>query len=250
MPAAQPLADNDYASFGYTVAEAQPSERVAFVRKTYTHLAVAVYAFAALEWVYFQSGIAEKFLGLLQGVPYAPLIMLGAFIAVSWVADSWARSDASPALQYAGLFGYVIFESLFFIPILWFAQTMSVNVAGVGDVNVIGAAGVATIAMFGLLTAIAWFSGTDFSFLRSALFFGGIAAMALIAISIFFGMHLGVWFTVAMIAFAAGYILYDTSNVMHHYQPNQHVAASLALFASVALMFWYVLQLFMSFSDD
>ena len=74
--------------------------------------------------------------------------------------------------------------------------------------------------------------------------------MALIAISIFFGMHLGVWFTVAMIAFAAGYILYDTSNVMHHYQPNQHVAASLALFASVALMFWYVLQLFMSFSDD
>ena len=85
MPAAQPLADNDYASFGYTVAEAQPSERVAFVRKTYTHLAVAVYAFAALEWVYFQSGIAEKFLGLLQGVPYAPLIMLGAFMALTGV---------------------------------------------------------------------------------------------------------------------------------------------------------------------
>ena len=37
---------------------------------------------------------------------------------------------------------------------------------------------------------------------------------------------------------AAGYILYDTSNVLHHYRTDQHVAASLALFASVALLFY------------
>ena len=48
-----------------------------------------------------------------------------------------------------------------------------------------------------------------------------------------------------MIALACGFILYDTSNVLHHYRIGQHVAASLALFASVALLFWYVLQLLM-----
>jgi FtsH-binding integral membrane protein len=53
-----------------------------------------------------------------------------------------------------------------------------------------------------------------------------------------------------MIAYAAGAILYNTSNVLHHYRPDQHVAASLALFASVALLFWYVLQLVIALSDD
>jgi FtsH-binding integral membrane protein len=49
-----------------------------------------------------------------------------------------------------------------------------------------------------------------------------------------------------MIALAGGSILYDTSNVLHHYPENKHVGAALELFASVALLFWYVLRLFMS----
>ena len=53
----------------------------------------------------------------------------------------------------------------------------------------------------------------------------------------------------AMIGFACGYILYDTSNILHHYRTDQHVAASLALFASVALLFWYVLRLLMALSS-
>jgi hypothetical protein len=49
-----------------------------------------------------------------------------------------------------------------------------------------------------------------------------------------------------MIGFAGAAILYDTSNVMRHYPEDRHVAAALELFASIALMFWYVLQLFLS----
>lgn len=49
-----------------------------------------------------------------------------------------------------------------------------------------------------------------------------------------------------MVAFAAGCILYNTSNIIHHYETEQYVAASLGLFASVALRFWYVLRIFMS----
>ena len=53
-----------------------------------------------------------------------------------------------------------------------------------------------------------------------------------------------------MIGLAGAAILYDTSNVLHHYPKDRYVAASLQLFASVALMLWYVLQLVMSLSDD
>jgi hypothetical protein len=73
-----------------------------------------------------------------------------------------------------------------------------------------------------------------------------IAAMALIVLGILFGFSLGIWFVWAMIVAACGYILYYTSNVLHHYRTDQHVAAALALFASVALLFWYVIQIFMS----
>ena len=69
---------------------------------------------------------------------------------------------------------------------------------------------------------------------------GGIFA------SLFFGFELGTWFSVAMIGFAGAAVLYDPSNILHHYPKDRYVAASMALFASIALMFWYVLRLFMS----
>ena len=59
----------------------------------------------------------------------------------------------------------------------------------------------------------------------------------------------GVFFSVALIAFAGAAILYDTSNVIHHFPEDRYVAASLELFASVALMFWYVLRLFIASRD-
>ena len=71
-------------------------------------------------------------------------------------------------------------------------------------------------------------------------------ALVLIVASVLFGFNLGTFFTVAMIALAGGAILYKTSGVMRHYPHDKQVAASLELFACVALLFWYVLQLFMS----
>jgi FtsH-binding integral membrane protein len=57
---------------------------------------------------------------------------------------------------------------------------------------------------------------------------------------------LGNIFAGAMALFASVAILYNTSNVLHHYRPDQHVAAALSLFSSVALLFWYILRIFMS----
>jgi uncharacterized protein len=102
--------------------------------------------------------------------------------------------------------------------------------------------------MFGGLTAIAVITRKDFSFLGSILTMGGFIALGLIACSAIFGFSLGLFFSVVMVVFASAAILYDTSNVLHHYNTNQHVAASLELFASVALLFWYILRIVMSLS--
>jgi FtsH-binding integral membrane protein len=138
---------------------------------------------------------------------------------------------------------YVVAQAVIFVPMLYF-------VIWSGNGDLIPSAALITGVLFVGLTAIVLFTRKDFSFLRGILMFSGFAALALIVVSILMGFNLGVWFMGAMIALACGYILYDTSNVLHHYRIGQHVAAALALFAAVALLFWYVLQLLMSLRRD
>lgn len=250
MNSADYLAETPYARFGSDLAINAPADaRLAFIRRTYAHLATAIYAFVMIEWVFFHFGFEKSFLGFLQNTPMAGLIFLGAFLLTSWVANSWAQSSTSVNLQYAGLLLYVLVEALIFVPILTVAQGYAVKAGAIGEVSVITAAGMTTLLMFAALTASVFFTKRDFSFLGSALWIVTAGAMALLVIGMFAGFYPGIWFSIAMIVVAAGWILYDTSNVMHHYRTDQHVAAALALFASVALLFWYVLRLFMELSD-
>ena len=175
------------------------------------------------------------------GIRYSWLIVLGLFMFVSWIANSWASSATSPTLQYAGLGLYVIANAVIFVPLLYLATEL--------DDRIIPTAGISTLGLFAALTAVVFVTRKDFSWMRSILFFSGFAALGLVAFSLIFGFALGPIFTVVMIVFACCYILYDTSNVLHHYHIGQHVAAALALFASVALLFWYIVQLFMSARD-
>jgi FtsH-binding integral membrane protein len=235
-------ADNPYASWGMTAAEAPVSERAGFIRQTYLHLGGAVLAFVALEAMLLQIPGIGNVVMQISGSRWGWLLVLGAFIAVSYVANSWALNSASLGKQYAGLGLYVVAEAVIFVPLLWIASEF-------GPPNTIATAGMLTVLVFSGLTAIVFFTGADFSFLRTGLMVAGLVAMVVILASALFGFNLGILFIGAMLLLASGYILYDTSNVLHHYRIGQHVAASLALFASVALMFWYMVQLVMSLSS-
>lgn len=222
-------------------ADAPAVERIGFIKKTYGHLLGAVFAFVVMEAALFSlPGIDEMVASMVRGRAW--LLVLGSFILVNYIAERWARSTTSIATQYLGLGVYVIAEAITFLPLLWIA-------ARYGGQNVIPAAAVLTLTLFTGLSAFVFLSRKDFSFLGGALWIAGLAAFGLCVVSVLFGFSLGILFTVAMIALASGYILYDTSNVIHHYRVGQHVAASLALFAAVALMFWYVLRLVMSISN-
>jgi FtsH-binding integral membrane protein len=174
-------------------------------------------------------------------------MVLGAFVAVSWIADDWARHSTSRAMQYAGLGIYVVAEALIFLPLLVIVAIKTEQiVARTGhQPHILRDAAYTTLAIFGALTASVFISKKDFSWMRSGLVMLSGAAMALVVMSLVFGFNLGLAFSIGMVLLAAGYILYQTSQVLAHYDPRQHVAAALALFSSVALLFWYVIRIFL-----
>ncbi len=235
-------ADNPYASPGQTfAAQAGADERADFIAKTYIHLAGAIAAFVVLEGILLNLPGIENLVTKMTAGRYSWMVVLGLFMVVSWIANSWATSAVSPGKQYCGLGLYVVAQALIFVPLLYIANRI--------DTGIIPTAAVTTLLLFGVLTGVVFVTRKDFSFLRGILVFGGFAALGLIVVSIACGFSLGPIFTYAMIAFACCYILYYTSNVLHHYRIGQHVAASLALFAAVALLFWYIVRLFLASRD-
>ena len=227
----------------YSAADALPEERASFIRKTYLHLAGAVLIFVLMEAYLVTSGAGAWVAQTMLGTSYSWLIVLAAFMGVSFLANMWANSQTSKPLQYLGLGLFIVAEAIIFLPLMFFAAAKS------NDFEIFAKAGIVTLGLFLGLTAIVFLTKKDFSFLGPILMIGGFIALGFIASGIIFGFSLGSIFAFVMVAFAGAAILYDTSNILHRYQTNQHVAASLSLFASVALLFWYILQIFMS-SDD
>lgn len=226
---------------GTLADRASAGARAAFIRRTYVHLALAVLAFAGIETFLLSLPLAEQLTAVMTN-GMAWLVVLLAFIAVSYIAERWAHSATSMGMQYLGLSVYVVAEAVIFLPLLYVA-------ANYGGPAVIPTAGIVTGCVFAGLTGTAFLSGKNFSFLGPFLGVSALAALGVIVCSLLFGFSLGVFFTGAMIALAGGYILYHTSNVLHEYRIDQHVAASLALFAAVALLFWYILRMLMLSRD-
>ena len=216
--------------------------RARFIVRTYNHLFAAIVAFALIEFGLFASGIADLIASVVVGGGQLLWFgVLAAFMIVGWLASRAAHTAESKSVQYAALGGYVVMEALIFVPILWIANRLAPGA--------IQSAGLVTMAGFAALTGIAFWTRKDFSFLGGILRWAFICALLVIVAGMIFGFQLGVFFSVIMVGLAGASILYDTSNVIHHFPEDRYVGAALELFASVALMFWYVLRLFLAARD-
>jgi uncharacterized protein len=207
--------------------------------RVYAHLMVGVAGFLVLQWFLFTSGLAEAIAAFVIGTSW--LLILGGFMIVSWIANSMGVRAASPGARYGAYALLVVANALLFATPLWFAQAY---VEQTGS-SVLSEAALLTVLAFAGLSVIAMRTGRDFSFLRSLLLWGGVLALAAIVGAVLFGFELGTWFSVAMIGFAGGAILYDTQRIYRTYPPSAVVPAAMSLFASLALLFWYVLRLLM-----
>lgn len=225
------------------VSNAEVDVRAAFITKTYMHLFGAIAAFTALEVALFKLGIAAQITDLVFSSRFGWIMALGGFMLVGSLGSSMARKATSVGSQYTGLGIYIVGEAIIMAPLLFMAKLYS-------GAEIIGNAAFVTLIGFAGLTAIAFTSRRDFTGLQPYLKWAGFCALGLIIASLLIGFDLGVVFSGAMIVLAGGYILFQTSTIMRTYPTTHHVSASLELFASVALMFWYVLRLLMSFSRD
>jgi hypothetical protein len=220
-----------------TVANARPKERAKFIQNTYLHLSGAVIGFIIVEYLFFQTGIAETLFNLAVSTRFAWFAFLGIFSLLGWLSRELTSKANEINLQYFGLGIYVLGEALIFAPMLYVAQYYT------GDPNLISTAAILTLFMFGGLATVAFTTKQDFYFLGSILKVAAWLALGLIICSILFGFQLGIIFSGAMLGFACAAILYDTSNIIYRYRSSQYVAASLQLFASVALLFYYVVSI-------
>ena len=232
-------------------AEATPAEMMAagmamdtdatargiFLMRVYGHLMAAIAAFILIEVWLFKAGYAVPMAEKMMSVNW--MLILGGFMVSGWLARGLASRAGGKGVQYLGLGLYVAAQAVIFVPMLVIAEYYTQG-------GVIRSAAILTALAFTGLTLIVFQTRKDFSFLGGMLRWGGVLALVAIAGAVFFGWQLGTWFSLAMIALAGGAILYDTSNILRYWPNDRYVGAALELFASVALMFWYILRLLMS----
>ncbi|HZM41748.1 MAG TPA: Bax inhibitor-1 family protein [Acidimicrobiales bacterium] len=212
--------------------------RSEFIIRVYQHLVAAVIAFIAFEALLINLGVAEGLYNFLSGARSGWLLILAGFMVVSWLATSAAHDILNPSRQYLGLFGMAAAQALLFAPFLYYFFTVQDD----GTTTVMAAA-LITVVGFAGLSAVAFVTRRDLSFLRPLVLWGLVSSLVLIVAAVLFGLSLGIWFSVAMIALAGAAILYQTQTILRRYPAEAYVGASLQLFASVMLLFFYVLRL-------
>jgi FtsH-binding integral membrane protein len=222
------------------VSNATSIEKANFYKKTYQHLALAILAFIVVETLMIKFVPEEAIVWMLSG-RFIWLFIIGLFWLGTTMSDRLAFHP-SREKQYLGLGLYVILEAIIFLPMIFIA---SVYAGG----DVIMQAALTTLFMFGGLTSVVFFTNTDFSFLRTMLIVGGFVSLGIIVAGAIFGFNLGLWFSAGMAVLASASILYQTDQIKNNYGTQQYVGASLQLFSSVMLLFWYILRIFMSRRD-
>ena len=214
-------------------------ERVDFYKKTYAHVAGGVLVFIIFEYFLLQSSALVEFaVSMLQG--YRWLLMLGGFMLITHYAESTVMRTANRNVQYMGYALYIFAEAFIFVPLIYIAVSYAESFA------ILNQAAIVTLSLFTGISAIVFVTKKDFSFLKAGLTVGFFIALGLILAGTLFGFDLGLWFSVGMCVLAAGAILYQTSNMVHKYGTEDYVPAALGLFASLMLLFWYVIQIFLS----
>lgn len=220
------------------VAHASEVEKATFYKKTYLHVAMAILAFIAVESILIRT-VPPKWIYAMISGKYIWLFIIGLFWLGSVLSEKMSFNP-SREQQYLGLGLYVILEAIIFLPMI------AIAVVFANSADLITQAAIITLFMFSGLTAVVFFTKTDFSFLRTAIIIGGFISLGLIVAGAIFGFNLGLWFSVGMVILASGSILYQTHQIKNQYGTQQYVGAALQLFSSVMLLFWYVLRILMS----
>ena len=212
-----------------------------FMARVYGLVMAGIAAFIGMQYLMFAYGFAQFMAELIVQTNW--LLLLGGFMVVSWMANNLGIKARTRAGQWGGYLLLIGANAVLFTGVLFMAHAL--GQADPAYEGIISQAAWLSILAFAGLSFIALTTGKDFSFLRGFLMWGGVLALVLIVGGVVFGTGLGMWFSVAMVGFAGAAILYSTQQVYRTYPPEAEIPAAMNLFSSIALLFWYVLQILM-----
>ncbi|HWL85472.1 MAG TPA: Bax inhibitor-1/YccA family protein [Polyangiaceae bacterium] len=172
-----------------------------------------------------------------------PFVMIAVYLAAFFGA-SFARRR--PGINVVALFGYTLITGIFLAPSLFIAQLYASQGATL-DASPVRDAFLLTGLAFTGLSGYVLLSRKDFSFLGAALNMGVWVILGAMILGIFLHsavFHLAIA-SVGVLLFC-GYILYDTSRILHDRAENDAVGAALRLFLDVVNLFLFLLRILSS----
>jgi len=227
----------------YPAAQAQVTDRAEYLGKVYglCFAGIAVFFATALlpliGRIYEIPALSQAFTAIMS-IP--PLVSLLVILGSSFVAPMF--------FMMRGV-NVVVF---FLISALWGVITlplMAYAMAATGGVGVIFQAAGITSIVFGGLTGYVLITKKDFGFLGGLLFAGLMVLLGGVVVGIV-GQLMGYPMSILSLAISmfsvflfSGYILYDTSEILHRYSTDMVVPAAFSLMLNFIIIFRSILML-------
>ena len=221
--------------------DAAVDERARFIRRTYLHLVGELGAVALATVLILQTPALQR---LAVALWNSIFIYLAAFFGVSLLTRKLLDGRKSIAVQYAGASVWVFFLGLLVAPLAMYAH------ARFGSYAVLGEGLVLTGCVFGGLTAYTFFTKKDFSYLGGILSIASWTLVGVGVISFLLGGFAGSpIYSILWVLLLAGWVLYDTSKLLHRRHVDEYVAASVDLLVDFVYMFIHIVFLLMGSRD-
>lgn len=217
------------------VGDLSDDEKITFYKKIYAHLGAYILGFIFVSTIFYEMGIGYKILDAIEESKLYWLLMLGGFWGVTWLGDHFSDNPVD-GLPYAGPAIIILAEAIIFSPLFAWVNYYH---NGVLDNAIF-----ASIVIVGAMIFAVHQSKANFEPLGAILKVGSIVGLAFIVAAIIFDFSLGAVFSWIMLALAGGYVLYDTSKIIHEYEKDQYILASTRLLMSSLFFFWYVIRIF------
>ncbi|WP_040949705.1 Bax inhibitor-1 family protein [Gorillibacterium massiliense] len=181
--------------------------------------------------------ILISFIGTLAGIAVPPVLFMPLIIVefVMLISAIFVRRRKK-AIGYGFTFGFCFISGITLYPTIAYY-------ASVGGFTLVNTAFLITTAMFAGLTAYAYWSKKDFSFLGGFLFMGLIALVGFSIIGMFTGSFAGPIICVFGTLIFSGYILFDISRMKHGLADEDIPRAVITLYLDFLNLFLYVLRL-------
>lgn len=210
--------------------------RLAFLKRVYAWM------FAGIVATVFGAGIAVK-----SGMAY-DMLGWGAFprilLLLAWIGGVYAVQAVrhKPTWNVVAFALYGAFTGVVLSTLILLAM-MIAEANGNHASSYLLQAGGLTLLAFGAISAYAFFTKRDFSFLRGFLVVGSFVLLGAVLLGIFVqstGFQIAI--SAAGVLLFSGFVLYDTQKVLRTYPDGEHVAGAITLFLDFVMLFVYILR--------